>query len=372
MPDYLVVGAGISGIVAANLLSQDCNANVELIDRRCTIGGNCYDYYDENGICVHAHGSHIFHTDSDLIWNYLNKYTSFNDYVHRVKCSLPVGLVDLPVDFRGIRRIYSQEKSEEIISRLLMKYDEGSFVPIGVFHNQDDPILSEVYDYLYNTVFFNYTLKQWGRRMDDLDPSIFSRVPVYIGEGHGYFHSKYQGIPSDGYTSLFRRMLNYPNISVHLGIDFKSIPHIEKYDSVFYTGSVDELMNFSLGMLPYRSERFELETIETVNYQDTAVVNYPSLDVAYTRIHEYKHYSDICTSATIIAREYPEPFVYGHNEPYYPIIGRDTAALHESYVELARKFYPNIHCFGRLGDYKYYDMDQAVERAIEIVNPFIE
>ncbi len=366
MSRYLVVGAGISGATVANLLSRNSDASVTVIDRRPYIGGNCADRQID-GIDVHCHGSHIVHTDMEDVWTFLREFTEFNGYVHKVSASVRGNLVSLPFGFEGIRLIFDADTAESMIRKLLALYGYGARIPIGSFMVQDDPSLSLLAGKMHEDIFLGYTIKQWGMRPEDVDGSILSRVPVIIGDSEGYISSKYQGVPVDGYTVMFRRMLDRPNITVLLGMDFSDICDIGTYDKIFFTGPVDELMGYSLGQLPYRSERFEFETIPHEYFQDTAVVNYPSLDVAYTRIHEFKHYLGEDSPVTVIAREYPEAFVPGKNEPYYPVPGQDNEALHAKYVELAKEKYPNMVFLGRLGDYRYYNMDQAVARAMDVV-----
>ncbi len=370
MSRYLVIGTGITGATVANLLARDSDSSVIVIDRRAYLGGNCADRHIA-GINVHLHGSHIIHTDNDDVWRYLQQFTGIFGYIHKVNASVREMLINLPFGFDGIRRLFSDADAERIISDLSKQYDFGEEIVICDFLAENSVLTSDVIDAVYREIFFGYTVKQWGVKPEDVDPSVLSRVPIVIGDRSGYFSNRHQGIPVDGYSEMFRRMFDRPNITVLLNTEFRDIEDPGSYDRVFFTGPVDELMEFRLGVLPYRSERFEFETIDKEFYQDTAVVNYPSLDVAFTRIHEFKHYLDEESPVTVIAREYPEAFVPGKNEPYYPVPGKDNEALHAKYVELAKERYPNMVFLGRLGDYRYYNMDQAVARAMDVVHQYL-
>ena len=361
---FLVVGAGISGSVVANMISRDKDNMVTVIDRLDHIGGNCYDYRDENGIMIHKYGSHIFHTSNDEVWEYLNGFTSFKEYTHRVRAVIKGEEVVIPFNFDSIHHCFSDSMAERIEKKLLDRYDYGTKIPIRDFMEQDDEDLRFLAQFVYDNVFVNYTSKQWGKDPKELDGAVTARVPVLIGHDSRYFQDKYQGIPSEGYTKMIEKMLNRPNIEVKLSTDFRDID-IDDYDEIFYTGPVDELMGYEYGQLPYRSERFVMETYEMEHYQSGAVINYPN-DHDYTRIHEYKYYLDDESDRTVIAKEYPEEFSIGKNERYYPIPTEENDALYRNIIIEAQKKYPNVHFLGRLGDYKYYDMDKAVARAMEV------
>ena len=361
---FLVVGAGISGSVIANLISQDEYNKITIIDRLDHVGGNCYDYRDENGIMIHKYGSHIFHTSNENVWNYLNKFTSFKTYTHRVRAVIKGEEVEIPFNFGSIHQCFSKELAERIEKKLLSHYKYGAKIPIRDFMEQEDEDLRFLAQFVYDNIFVNYTSKQWGKNPNELDGAVTARVPVLIGYDSRYFQDKYQGIPSEGYTKMIENMLKRPNIEVRLGVDFKDID-ISDYDKIFYTGPVDELMGYECGQLPYRSERFVFETYKMEHYQSGAVINYPN-DHEYTRIHEYKYYLDDKSDKTVIAKEYPEVFSIGKNERYYPIPTEENDVLYQKIVLGVQKKYSNIYLLGRLGDYKYYDMDKAVARAMEV------
>lgn len=357
----LVVGAGLSGAVLANKLSAD--SEVVVIDYSEIMAGNCYDYRDNNGIMVHKYGSHIFHTSDEDVWKYLLQFTLFNNYTHEV-----IGMVDgkeipIPINFKSIQRLFP-DNAKSIENKLLSFYGYGARISIMDLMKQDDEELKNIADYFYENIFLHYTEKQWGRTPYEIDGSVIARVPVVIGEDDRYFQDRFQGVPIEGYTKMIEKMLYSPNITVRLNLSFKDIDPSE-YDKIFYTGPIDELMDYCYGPLPYRSVRFELEEYDMEHYQSNAVVNYPN-EHEYTRIHEYKYYLNDKSDRTVIAKEYSEEFILGKNGRFYPIPTVKNIALYNRYLKLAKERYPNIYFLGRLGDYKYYDMDKAIARAFEV------
>lgn len=362
MKEYLVVGCGISGSSIANLLSKD--NDVTIIDKRNTIAGNCYDYRDNN-IMVHKYGSHIFHTSDGEVWDFVNLFASFNDYTHHVYAMVDGKKINLPFNLNSIKQCFAQSFSEIITKKLLDNYGYGSKVPISVLMEQKDDDLKILAQFVYEKIFLHYTEKQWGMNPKEIDSSVTARVPIFVSDDDRYFQDKHQGIPSEGYTRMIEKMLNYPNIKLRLNTDFKKINDWNRYDGIFYTGPLDELMDYCYGELPYRSIHFEIETHNTCHYQDNAVINYPN-EHDYTRIHEYKYYLNDESDETIIAKEYPEKHSIGSNERYYPIPCDESALLYGKYLEEVKKRYPNMYFLGRLGDYRYYDMDKAIARAISV------
>ena len=362
---FVVVGSGISGAAIANLISNDDENQVTVIDSSNHIAGNCYDYRDENGIMIHKYGSHIFHTSNKEVWDYLSSFTSFKVYFHRVLAVIEGNEVPIPFNYNSIRQCFPETLAERIEKKLVDSYEYGSKIPIRDFMDQDDEDLRFLAEYVYNNVFVNYTSKQWGKNPKELDGAVTARVPVFLSRDNRYFQDRYQGIPSDGYTKMIEKLLDRPNITVRLNTCFKDVDDIGSYDKIFYTGPIDELMDYDLGQLPYRSERFVLETHETDCYQPVSVVNYPN-NYEFTRIHEYKHYLGDKSDRTVIAKEYPEEFVIGKNERYYPVPSDENNELYGRYLDEAKSRYPNMCFLGRLGDYKYYDMDKAVARALEV------
>ncbi|MCD8378641.1 MAG: UDP-galactopyranose mutase [Candidatus Gastranaerophilales bacterium] len=359
----LVVGAGFSGAAIANLLADKSNEKVMIIDKKKHVGGNCYDYRDKNGIMIHAYGSHIFHTNSEKVWNYLKNFTDFNTYMHEV-----IGILDgiethIPFNFNTLYDVFPQSYAELLEQKLLDNFNINTKVPILEFQKQDDDDLKYLANYVYEKIFLHYTTKQWGVSPKDVDDAVTARVPVYLSKDNRYFQDKYQGIPLNGYTNVVKNMLNHKNIKVKLNTDFKSVD-MNKFDKIFFTGSIDEFFNYKFGQLPYRSVKFKMETYDKEFYQSHACVNYPC-NYDFTRIHEYKYYLGDKSARTVIAKEYSEAFEPGKNERYYPVPNDRTFELYNKYLEEA-KHLKNVYFLGRLGDYKYYNIDSAIERAIEL------
>ncbi len=359
----LVVGAGFSGATIANLLADKSDEQVLVVDKKDHIGGNCYDYRDKNGIMIHAYGSHIFHTNSEKVWTYLKQFTDFNTYMHKV-----VGLLDgiethIPFNFNTLYDVFPKSYAELLEHKLLDNFNINTKVPILEFQKQDDDDLKYLANYVYEKIFLEYTTKQWGVSPTDVDGAVTARVPVYLSKDNRYFQDKYQGIPLNGYTEVIKNMLNHKNIRVQLNTDY-AVLNWKKFDKIFFTGSIDEFFGYKYGNLPYRSVNFKLETHDKEYYQSNACVNYPC-NYDFTRIHEYKYYLDDKSSKTVIAKEYSEDFELGKNERYYPIPQDENFELYNKYLEEAEKL-DNIYFLGRLGDYKYYNMDGAILRAIEL------
>ena len=358
----LVVGAGISGAVISNLISS--KEDVVTIDVSDRIAGNCFDYRDENGIMIHKHGSHIFHTSDEEVWDFIRRFTDFNTYTHHVVAVIEGNEIPVPFNYNSIRMAFPEQLAERIEGKLISEYIYGTKTPIKDLLEQDDADLKFLAEYIYENVFVHYTEKQWGSSSSIIDDAVTARVPVYLSKDNRYFQNKYQGIPLGGYTEMVKRMLDHPNIDLRLNTSFFDMD-VQGFEQIFYTGPIDELMDYCLGPLPYRSVHFKLETYECEHYQSGAVVNYPN-NYDFTRIHEYKYYLNDKSDKTVIAKEYSEDFVPGKNERYYPVPTDANRALYNKYLELAKEKFPNMHFLGRLGDYRYYDMDKAVARAIEV------
>ena len=254
------------------------------------------------------------------------------------------------------------EKAERMIAALLSEFEFNKKVPILKLRESKNPDLQFLAEYVYEKIFLHYTEKQWDVRPEDLDPLVTGRVPVFVGRDNRYFQAKYQGIPLEGYTRMFEKMVDHPNIEVRLNTEFdKSM--LDEYDHCFFSGAIDEFFDYKFGQLPYRSLRFDFLTFNRPYFQSNSVVNYPN-NYDFTRIGEYKYFLDTQSQNTVVSYEYPEAFVLGKNERYYPIINEENKRLYEKYLEEA-KHNEKVTFLGRLGDYKYYDMDQAVARALE-------
>ena len=364
----LIVGAGISGVVLARLLAQQ-GQSVLVIDKRSNIGGNCYDFFDENGINIHKYGPHIFRTDNEEVWQFLSRFTTWQNYKHIVRANIDGKEVPIPFNFTSIDILFSAEKAKVFKEKLILNYGEDRKVPILELKKSEDKDLRELAAYVYEKVFYHYTLKQWGFKPEDLGGDVLARVPVYSGYYDGYFTEQYQALPVPSYTKMFENILNHPNIKVCLNTEFKDIKI--KYERLFYSGPIDEFFDFKLGALPYRSLNFDFKTLAQKQFQSVAVVNYPGKEPPFTRITEFKHFLGQDTQNTTVAYEYPAVFENGKNERYYPIPKQENEILYKKYLELAEKE-KNIYFIGRLGQYKYYSMQSAVLAIFELfkkINP---
>ena len=364
---YLIVGAGISGSVLANLIADRLNEEVLIIDRREHIAGNCFDYLatDEN-ITVHKYGPHIFHTNNKEVWDYLSNFTKWHYFYLKPNVMIEGNRVSLPFTLKTLRELFSQSMAERIENKLITKYGYGVKVPILDFQKSKDKDLNFIGKFVYENVFKNYTIKQWGLKPEEIDASVTARVPIYISNDARYFQDKYQAIPLKGYTKLIENILNHKNIKVELNTNYKDLSKnkIKQFKAVFYTGAIDEYFDYQYGELPYRSLKFDIRTIDKEYYQKSVVTNYPN-DYDFTRITEHKYFLDEKSNKTIISVEYPQAFSLGKNERYYPINNDKNDKLYNKYLHESKKL-ENVYFFGRLGDYKYYNMDLAAERVFEL------
>ncbi len=357
----LIVGAGVSGATLARKIAEEHNEPVVVVDVKSHIGGNCFDER-QNGIWVHKYGTHIFHTDLKDVWDFLSRFTKWYPYQHKVRGLLDGQIVPIPFNLNSLHQVFPESMAGTMEARLIEYFGFHKKVPILELRKTGDPDLEFLAEYVYQKIFLEYTLKQWGLAPDEIDPGITGRVPVYISRDDRYFQDKYQGIPMDGYTAMIEKMLDHPNITVKLDTPYEKSMAAER---LFYSGPIDEFFDYQLGELPYRSIRLDFATFDKPRFQEAAVVNYPC-NYDWTRIGEYKWFLDDRTPETIVSFEYPEAFERGKNDRYYPIIGEKNGELYQRYLALA-KDRPHVRFLGRLGDYKYYDMDKAVARALALV-----
>jgi len=364
----LVVGAGFSGATIANLIANKLNEEVVVIDRRDHIAGNCFDYKDKNGIMIHKYGSHIFHTNNEEVWNFIRQFSNFNQYMHKVYAVIDGIKTTIPFNFNTLYDVFPNTLAKRLEEKLLDKFEYNYKVPILEFQKQDDEDLKFLADYVYEKVFLHYTTKQWGLNPNEVDSTVTARVPVYLSKDDRYFQDKYQGIPLEGYTKLIENMLNHKKIELRLNTDFKDIK--ENFKRIFYTGAIDEYFNYQFSQLPYRSVHFEFEEYDREFYQNNSVVNYPC-NYDFTRIHEYKHYLKDKSPKTVIAKEYSTLFEEGKNDRYYPIPNEKNLKLYNKYLKLAKKE-QNVLFLGRLGNYKYYDMDKAILCALNLFKEIVK
>jgi UDP-galactopyranose mutase len=360
--DYLIVGAGFAGSVMAERLASELDASVLVIDRRGHIAGNAYDFYDDAGILVHRYGPHIFHTNSMRVFNYLSRFTAWRPYEHRVQASVDGQLVPIPINLDTLNKLYGLNMNCNQVEDFLRSIAE----PRETITTSEDVVVSRVGRELYNKFFRNYTRKQWDLDPSELDASVTARVPVRTSRDDRYFTDQFQAMPLHGYTKMFEKMLTHPNIRIMLNADFREVREEVSFRQVIFTGKVDEYFEYCFGKLPYRSLRFEHQTHGCERFQPAAVVNYPN-EHAYTRVTEFKYLTGQKHSDTSVVFEYP----CSEGEPYYPVPQPQNAELYQRYKNMA-DLTPDVHFAGRLGTYKYYNMDQVVAQALKLFQTITE
>ncbi|HEY0180334.1 MAG TPA: UDP-galactopyranose mutase [Dokdonella sp.] len=355
--DYLVVGAGFAGSVVAERLAEGAGRRVLVVDRRGHVGGNAYDGYDEAGILIHRYGPHIFHTNAPRIAEYLSRFTEWRPYEHRVLSRVGEKLLPMPINLTTLNELYGLSLDGRAAEAFLAARAER----VDVVRSSEDVVVSTVGRELYETFFRGYTRKQWGVDPSRLDKSVTSRIPTRTNTDDRYFTDAFQMMPRHGYTRMFENMLDHPNIRVMLGTRYEDVRDEFDCGHVIYSGPIDEFFGFRYGPLPYRSLRFVHETLDCERLQPVAVVNYPSEDVAYTRITEYKHLTGQRHPRTSISYEYPT----AEGDPFYPVPSAENEALYRRYRLLADAT-PGVDFVGRLGTYRYYNMDQVVGQALAL------
>ncbi|MBD5103573.1 MAG: UDP-galactopyranose mutase [Ruminococcaceae bacterium] len=359
MYDYLIVGAGLFGTVFAyemNTKGRKCL----VIDKRAHIGGNCYTERVE-GINVHKYGAHIFHTSDREIWRYVNQFAEFNSYINSPVAVYKDELYNLPFNMNTFSKMWGIKTPEEA-KRIIKK--QIAELNISEPKNLEEQALSLVGTDVYEKLIKGYTEKQWGRKCSELPAFIINRLPLRFTFDNNYFNDKYQGVPNGGYTQIFEKLLN--GIEIKLNTDYSDIRDEKIAKKTLYTGCIDEFFDYKFGALEYRSVRFENEILDEENYQGNAVINYTSADVPYTRIIEHKHFEFGVQPKTVISREYSAEWKLG-SEPYYPINDEKNSMLFERYKALAQTR-PDVIFGGRLGQYRYYDMDKVIRAALATVN----
>ncbi|MCJ2121686.1 UDP-galactopyranose mutase [Methylobacterium sp. J-077] len=364
-PAWIIVGAGFTGAVVAERIASVLDERVLVVDRRDHIAGNAYDYRGENGLLIHKYGPHIFHTNSKRVWDYLSRFTEWRNYFHKVLGHIDGQLVPVPFNLNSIAQLFPSGMADRLSEKLVARYGFGTKVPILKMRADADEDLKFLSDYVYRKVFETYTLKQWELRPEELDPSVSARVPVHVSRDDRYFQDSYQAMPVDGYTAMFRKILNHQNISVELSTNYKDVCGDFKSARVIYTGPIDEYFNYSHGQLPYRSLQFKHVPYSQEFAFPVGTVNYPN-EFDFTRVTETKHLTGDRGPLSLLTQEYPEAYVPGTNEPYYPIPTTATSEALRPYRNLARELDGQVWFAGRLGDYAYYNMDQACARAIAL------
>jgi UDP-galactopyranose mutase len=356
--DYLIVGAGFAGSVLAERLASQHGARVLLVDRRPHVGGNAYDEPNEAGILYHKYGPHIFHTNSDQVVEYLSQFTEWRPYEHRVRAVVRDKLVPIPINRTTLNELFGLDlKTDEEAAEYLASRAE----PVEEIRTSEDVVINAVGQELYELFFRGYTRKQWGLDPSELDKQVTSRIPTRTNTDDRYFSDTFQAMPLEGYTKMFERMLDHPLIDKALGVDFRDMKDeaFEIADHIIYTGPIDEYFDFRFGKLPYRSLKFDHQTLDKEWHQPVAVVNYPDEKVPYTRISEYKHLTGQDAPVTTITYEYPS----AEGDPYYPIPRPENQELFKKYEALADET-EGVTFVGRLATYRYYNMDQIVGQAL--------
>jgi UDP-galactopyranose mutase len=371
MIDYLIVGCGLYGVTCARILTNK-GYKCLIIDKRKHIGGNIYDK-KINDILVHEYGPHVFHTNNDDIWDFVNKYSKWNQFAFQIMAKSNGEVYNLPFNMNTFHKIFNSFDPNEIKKFIQDEIDKyGVTNPI----NLEEQAISLVGKTVYETLIKGYTEKQWGKACTELEPFIIKRLPIRLTYDNRYFNDKYCAIPENGYTYFINNIIsgvnNEKTIEYILNVDFKTFINNTKYsiNNIIYTGAIDELFDYELGELEWRSLKFNTDEVTVSNFQGCAQMNYIDKDCLWTRIIEHKHFypnKETNKNYSIITFEYPDNWKPG-KEPYYPINNDSTETLYKKYIELSNIRYPNMFFGGRLGNYKYYNMDQCILEAMNFCN----
>ncbi len=358
--DILIVGAGLAGAIIAHEATKQ-GKKCLVIDKRETIGGNIYTEKIEN-INVHIYGAHIFHTNCDDTWEYINQFADFNNFINSPIANYKGELYNLPFNMNTFNKMWDVITPVEAKAKIEADKEKYN---IDKPTNLEEKAISLVGNDIYTKLVKGYTEKQWGRDAKDLPEDIINRLPVRFTYDNNYFNAKYQGIPIGGYTKIIEKMLD--GVEVRLNTDFYSDKEkfLSMADKVFYTGMIDEFYDYKFGVLEYRSLKFENEIVDVENYQGNAVFNYTDKETAYTRIIEHKFFENTNSKKTVITREYPKTWTKD-DEPYYPINDETNMSILGKYQELAKEE-DKVTFAGRLGNYKYYDMDKVIGSTLEML-----
>lgn len=378
----IIIGAGLAGATLANILAKK-KYKVNIYEKNKLVGGNCYDYY-KNGILIHKYGPHIFHTNKKRIYDFVNQFTKLNNFINKVYVRYKNLFFPLPINFTSIK-IIAKNDANYIIKKLKKKFKKTKLVTLSQLKKINDEKIKKFYNFIFKNVYVNYTVKMWGVKFDEVDKKTINRVKIILGYKHNYFpQDKYQGLPINTYTQMIAKMLKHKNIKVNFKIDGQKILKFDFNNKkiylnkkefnglIFYCGSLDELANYKFGVLPYRSLKIKFFHKKIEKFQQSAIVNYPS-HPKMTRICEYKQMTQQKNiSNTIISKEYPIPFILSkkqYNCRFYPIINKKNIEKYNQYLKLFKNF-PNFYPLGRLGLYRYFDMDDTIEYAMNLASSF--
>lgn len=360
--DYLIIGAGLSGSVIAREMT-DKGYKCVILEDRAEVGGNIRDR-EISGINVHLYGPHIFRTNDIAIWDYVNRFTSFNNFINEPIANYKGEIYNLPFNMNTFSKLWGVVTPEEAKKKI-----EEQRIPCEHPRNLEEYVLNLVGTDIYDKLIKGYTEKQWGKPCKELDKSIIRRIPLRFTYNNNYFNAKYQGIPVDGYSKTVERILEGVEVVTGYKCSSSSKEWLKRAKNVVLTGAIDEYYNYCYGTLEYRSLKFEMWECREENYQGNAVVNYTDANVPYTRVIEHKHFTGVKTSTTIITKEYPQKWDIG-KERYYPIEDEKNKALYQKYKELADR--DGLITVGRLAEYKYYDMEDTIKSALKAVRELCE
>lgn len=377
--DYIVVGAGLAGGILARKLAES-GKRILIVERRNHIAGNTYDFTDANGIKVQKYGPHVLHTNSDIVYQFITQFCE--PVAYRTKCEAVIDGISTPspFNFKTIDQFYDSENAAFLKQKLLENYPGRPSVTVVEMLASEITEIRAYAQFLFDKDYKLYTAKQWNLQPEEIDPSVLKRVPIVLSYGDTYFYDKYEFMPQEGFESMYRKIVDFPGIEILLGVD--ALEHIsidETQNTVFYddekvkiiyTGAIDELFGYKFGVLPYRSLHFDFRSLHTDSFQNVAIVAYPQTE-GYTGITEYtKMPCQNCNGWTNVAYEFPITYDKNAaigNEPYYPVLTEKSQKKFETYQQYASKFENLILC-GRLADFKYYNMDQVILRALELYN----
>jgi UDP-galactopyranose mutase len=359
----IIIGAGITGLTLAERISSK-GEKVLIVEKRDHIGGNCYDEFDDAGNYIQKYGPHIFHTKNKEVWDYLSNFTEWHEYEHEVLAKVKNQLIPIPFNFNSIDKLFSPSKSNSLKEKLKNLYGENQKIPILKLKKISDKDLKELADFIYTNIFLYYNLKQWDLRPEQMDSAVTARVPIFTGYNDKYFPNEHQGIPEGGFSKIFQKMINKKNIDLLLNVDYKKIIGKYNYEKLYYTGPLDYFFDYKFGEIQYRKISLNLEKHKTNSYQPNSVINYPTKEEKFTRITEFNKFLKIKNDSTIIAKEYPS---WEKGFSAYPVQTEKNFKVINKYLKEAKK-QKNTFFIGRLAECKYYNMDEVIKKAINLIN----